>query len=601
MSKLRKWREITAPCMRALHLAWASSRPLAWLQTGLVGLQALVPLAALYTLKRAVDAASAAFTQLADQPVTGLGSLTLRLAHDPVGRAVAFWFVAGAGVMAVSACLRVWVAWVAEQHAMAVSDHVHRLLHQKMTEIDLAFFDNTADQDRLHFVQEQAMSRPVAVLGSVYQIFQSVIGLLGVLTLISLLHPVAGLVLVLSGTPGLLLRIYRGRRYYEWRKVLAPLEREAGYFHHLLTSGDAAKEIRVYRLGEFCRQRFDGVRMRLRQARLAWRKQTLREEFGLQIWVWVVASGLLLWMTGNLLTHGITLGALVMYAQAVQRGQGLLGSLVGAIADMRQSALFLASFDELLHLPADVKAPPVPRPVPSPLVHGVVFDHVSFTYPGKERPVLDQVSFTLRVGERIALMGPNGSGKSTILKLLARLYDPDSGRILVDGVDLREFDPQAWRCRLGFLFQDYGCYQLTAAENIRLGDPISADMEIRVDVAARQAGLDECLRQWPQAIDTALGRKFQDGIEPSMGQWQRLAIARALVRQSDLLILDEPTRSLDARSLHDLQRLLAQKDAHRITLIVSHREELVAGADRVLIVAEGRVSEAETRPASDER
>lgn len=583
--------ETATTYVRAFRLAWQSSPRLSLVQTVLVAVQALLPLVGLFALKRAVDAASAISLGATARQGTGFADLLTYLGQDPASRSVVFWFVAGAAVMAGMAILRTMVAWVAEQHAIAVSDHVHGLLHAKLTEVDLAFFENTGEQNRLHLVQEQAMTRPVGVLGGVFKLMQGAVGLIGVMVLLAALEPLLVPVLILAGTPGLLLRMVRSRKLYEWRRGLAPMEREAGYFHRLLTTIDSAKELRLQGHGGFCRSRFEAVRKRLREARLEWRRKVLGEELAVQLFGLLVAAGILLWLTGQLIGGVISLGSLVMYAQAVQRSQGQVGTLVSALVEIHQSSLFLTAFDELLTEQALVGPPPDPRPVPSRILTGVVFENVSFTYPGTDRPVLSNLCFTLHAGERLALAGANGTGKSTVVKLLSRLYDPTSGRILVDGIDLREFDPAEWRRRIGVLFQDFGRYQLTAEENIWIGDPHGSSAGPRIAAAASRAGLDDTVRQWPQGLATPLGRWLHEGVEPSMGQWQRLAIARAVVRDADLLVMDEPTSALDPHTQRDIFRLLQDAAAGRMTLLVSHRPELLELADRIVVLRDGAVAE----------
>jgi ATP-binding cassette subfamily B protein len=578
-------RDLAASFGRSLRLVWRSAPRLAAAHAVLATVQALLPLAALYALKRAVDAAAAAVHAL---PAAGGWQVWL---HDPSARAVAGWFVAGAAVMGAGALLGVAASWLSELHAMAVSDHVHGLLHGKLAEVDLAFFEDSAEQDRLHLAQEQAMTRPIGVLGSLFQFLEGAVGFGGVLVLLAALHPLVAVVLAGAGVPALLLRLHRSRRLYEWRRGLAPHEREAGYYHHLLVSGDYAKEMRLHGHGGFCRGRFESVRRRLRASRLAWRRYVLTREFSLQLFALAVAAALLLWMTGRLLAGSLTLGALVMYAQAVQRGQSQLGMVVASVVEIHQSALFLQAFDGLLRLQPRVTAPAAPRALPAAPRAGIVFERVSFAYPGTDRAVLHDLSFALRPGERLALVGANGAGKSTIVKLLCRLYDPTAGRILAEGVDLRELDPAAWRRRIGVLFQDFGRYQLTAAENIWIGDPRGRPDDPRVAEAARRADIDGVAATWPQGLATPLGRWLHPGIEPSAGQWQRLALARALVRNADLVIMDEPSSALDARAQRDVVRLLRDAAAGRMALVVSHRPEMLDLADRVLVLAGGTVTE----------
>ncbi len=583
-------RALASTLGRALRMVWGSAPRLAFTHAVLAATQALLPLITLYALKRAVDAATAVAGRLPDAAAAGDGAW-IALLRTPPGRDVAAWLVVGAAALGANACLRALAAWISEQHAMAVSDHVHARLHDKLLAVDLAFFEDNGDQNRLHLAQSQAMTRPISVMGSLFQILQGTVGFLGVLLLLAALHPLVALALALAGAPALLFRLQRGQRLYEWRRDLAPLEREAGYFHHLLTNGDFAKELRLQGHGAFCRARFAAVRTRLRNARLVWRRYVLSRELGLQFVMLAIAAALLLWMTGRLLAGALTLGALVMYAQAVQRGQGQLSLLVGAVVDVYQSSLFLQAFDELMDLPARVVAPTAPRAAPTPMRQGIVFERVEFTYPGTDRPVLRELSFTLRPDERVALIGANGAGKSTIVKLLCRLYDPTAGRILVDGMDLRELDPAAWRRRIGVLFQDFGRYQLTAAENIWIGDPRGTAANPRVAAAARRTGLDEVVESWPQGLATPLGRWLREGTEPSAGQWQRIALARAMLREADLLIMDEPTSALDARTQRDVVRMLQIAATGRTTLVVSHRPEMLAWTQRVIVLREGAVVE----------
>ncbi len=575
---------------RALRLVWSSSPRLALAQTMLAMAQALLPLVMLYALKRAVDAATAVVQAIPAGGMVTEGGWYAWLFHSGGGE-VAVWFVVGAAALGANACLRIAAAWISEQHAMAVSDLVHARLHAKMLAVDLAFFENSADQNRLHLAQEQAMTRPISVLDSLFLILQSAVGLLGIFLMLATLHPLVALVLALAGVPALFFRLQRGQRLYEWRRDLAPLEREAGYFHHLLTDGDYAKELRLQGHGAFCRTRFEAVRARLRNERLVWRRYVLSRELAMQAVLLVVVAALILWMTGRLFAGALTLGALVMYAQAVQRGQGQLGLLVSSVVEVYQSALFLQAFDELMVLPERVVAPAVPRAVPVPMREGIVFERVEFTYPGTDRPVLRGLNFAFRPDERLALVGANGAGKSTIVKLLCRLYDPTAGRILVDGVDLRDLDPAAWRRRIGVLFQDFGRYQLTVAENIWLGDPRGAPGDARIADVAQRTGLDEVVSHWTQGLATPLGRWLREGTEPSAGQWQRIALARAMLRDADLLIMDEPTSALDARTQREVVRLLQTAAAGRAALVVSHRPEMLAWTQRVIVLREGAVVE----------
>jgi ATP-binding cassette subfamily B protein len=575
---------------RAMRLVWQSGHRLALAHGSLAATLSLLPLAGLYMLKRAVDAAGVAMKWL--NAVPGVNEPMLGwLDRSTAFREVAFWLVAGAIVMGLSAVVRLLLTWVAELHALAVGDRVHALLHAKMLSVDLEFFENTDGQNRLHLAREQALSRPVRVLAGLSQLLQGVVGFGGVLIILWGFDPRLPPILVAAAIPAVLFRVHRTRRLYEWRRDLAPLERESGYFHELLSGSGSAKEVRLYGHGPFCQERFQAVRARLRAERLTWRRFVVSRELIVQAVSLIVVAGVLLWMTRRLFDSVITIGALVMYAQAVQRGQGFMSTFVGAAISLYEDSLFLQGFEELMDQPCRIQAPPAPRPIPRPIRDGIVFEGVGFTYPGTTEPVLQDVSFAIRPGERVAVAGANGAGKTTLVKLLCRLYDPTSGRILIDGVDLREVDPAAWRARIGVVFQDFEHYQFTAAENVWIGDPHGSADDPRVAAAAQRAGLTEAVAAWPQGLHTQLGRWLREGVEPSVGQWQRVALARAFVRDPDVLVLDEPTSALDPQAQRDVLEKLRELSAGRLALIVSHRLPAVDLADRVVVLREGRVSE----------
>ena len=575
---------------RAVRLVWLSDRRLALWHTALIVLQALLPLGSLVALKQVIDRATRLFSSASPDPFTWAGAAG-RLTSDAEFRLLAIWLAAGALCLVLAAAARLLVAWVSEFHAIAVTDRIYALLHGALLRADFAFFENPDSQNRLYMAREEALDRPTRLLAGLGQLLHSVIGIGGVFIILAGFTPWLPLLLGCAALPVLFFKLDRTRRFYDWRKSLTPLDRQASYFHAVMTDNAGAKEIRLYGHGDFCLGRFAAARARLREERVAWRRFVLtREALGLFIGL-AVTGVILLWMTSRLLAGAVTVGALVLCVQSVQRGQHAVTALLNAVSALFEDALFLQSFEELLRQPARVGTPEHPVPVPDILRSGITFENVSFTYPGRTEPALRGLSFTLRPGERVALAGPNGAGKSTLVKLLCRLYDPTEGRILVDGHDLRAFDPADWRRRVAVLFQDFSRYQLTAAENIWIGDPQGTPADARVAAAAARVGLDETVRQWPQGLETPLGRWLRPGVEPSMGQWQRLALARAFLREAQLLVLDEPTSALDACTQQELIRLLLHAATDRPALVVSHRPEMLAWAQRVIVLRGGTIVE----------
>ncbi|MGD9613255.1 MAG: ABC transporter ATP-binding protein, partial [Kiritimatiellia bacterium] len=259
-----------------------------------------------------------------------------------------------------------------------------------------------------------------------------------------------------------------------------------------------------------------------------------------------------------------------------------------------EDALFIGHFYGFLGLPQQVRSPPTPKPVPRQIVHGFRLEHVSFRYPGCDRPALRDVTAEIRVGEQVALVGENGSGKTTLVKLLCRLYDPTEGRILLDGTDLREFAPEELRGACSVLFQDFGRYQMTAEENVRLGDLAVPAGDPRIAAAVQRGGAEPVVARLPRGLQTQLGRLFKGGMELSEGQWQRLALARVFLRRAPILMLDEPTSSLDAKAERELLQTVLAGSQGKTTILVSHRLTTVKEASRILVLAEGRLLEAGT-------
>jgi ATP-binding cassette subfamily B protein len=258
---------------------------------------------------------------------------------------------------------------------------------------------------------------------------------------------------------------------------------------------------------------------------------------------------------------------------------------------MYENNLYLNNLYTLLATPTTIQRPDNPRPLP-PAVHGeIVFDHVSFSYPGSPAQALDDVSFRIAPGETIAVVGRNGAGKSTLIKLLCRLYDPTGGRILLDGGDIRELDPDELRSKIGAMFQDFVSYQASASENIGLGDLPLIDDRPAIEEAARKAGADSLISGLPEGYDTSLGKWFDDGANLSGGEWQKVALGRAFMRDVPILILDEPTSALDAQAEYELFARLRALASGRTAVYISHRFSTVRQADRILFLEHGRLVE----------
>jgi ATP-binding cassette subfamily B protein len=287
----------------------------------------------------------------------------------------------------------------------------------------------------------------------------------------------------------------------------------------------------------------------------------------------------------------ITLGGLVMYFQGFQRGLSALQSILQSLVGLYRDNLFLTNFYRFLDLAPKIKVPDAPLPLPPKERRVITCDGVCFTYPGASREILKDISLRLAPGEIIALVGENGSGKTSLIKLLCRLYDPTSGSITLDGIDLCRYDPLQWRREFSVIFQDYIHYDLTARENIWLGD-VEREQDLdRIVAAARKTGAEPVIRQLPYGFDTLLCRHLQNGEELSIGEWQKVALARALLRDAPILVLDEPTSSLDPLAEAEIFRQFRSMVEGRSAIIISHRLSTVQMADRIYVLKEGRIVE----------
>jgi ATP-binding cassette subfamily B protein len=288
----------------------------------------------------------------------------------------------------------------------------------------------------------------------------------------------------------------------------------------------------------------------------------------------------------------LTIGHLSFYTQAAMSVQSSIQSILSGFSGMYEHNLYLNNLFELMAREPSMPVATTPTPVPEVLRGEIRFDHVTFAYPGAEKSALTDLTFTVEAGETLAVVGRNGAGKTTLFKLICRLYDPNEGRILIDGIDIRDFEPDELRRQIGAMFQDYVDYQATAAENIGLGNvPEIADRDAVVS-ASKQAGSDDLIANLPAGYDTALGKWFDAGVNLSGGEWQKVALARSFMREdAKILLLDEPTSALDAQAEYDLFERLRTLTHGRTAVYISHRFSTVRRADRIVFLEQGQLVE----------
>jgi ATP-binding cassette subfamily B protein len=563
---------------RAVSTVFRSSPFLAVANTVLLILQGILPVAALYLLKLTVDSLEG--TIGGSEPVT-FGHMALLVA------------LMGAAAL-LTALARSLSGLAGDAQSRMVTDRMQDVLHERSVAVDLAYYEDSRFLDTLHRAQAEAPYRPTSIVNGLLRSVQDLVTLLAMAGLLLTFHWALSLVLVASSLPGVLVRMSYARRLWNWRRDSTETERASWYRHWLLTSADHAKELRLFGLGSFFRGQYRNLRETLRREMFGMARKRAAAEFAAQGSATLMVYGSFAYMAWRAWQGEITVGDLVMYFQAFQRGLSSLRGLLGSLAGLYEDSLFLSNLYEFLDLEPSVVSPPSPEPFPVPISRGISFSGVSFAYPGSDREVIRGLDLEVAAGETLALVGANGSGKTTLVKLLCRLYDPDDGRIEVDGIPLRDFSLPDLRSHVSVVFQDFARYQMTLAENIALGDIGAAGDSRRTREAAGLAGIEDLVSGLPAGFDTQLGRWFAGGVELSAGEWQKVAFARAMFRDAGIVILDEPTASLDAGSEREVFRRWRELAAPRTALLISHRFSSVKIADRIAVLDGGRIAECGT-------
>ncbi|TME76654.1 MAG: ABC transporter ATP-binding protein, partial [Chloroflexi bacterium] len=381
---------------------------------------------------------------------------------------------------------------------------------------------------------------------------------------------------------------WRGYNIARWGSRLL---RRMNYLVTLLTTDSYAKEVKLFGLGHYFIDRYRLIGNTYYGSQ---RRQVVRRYLTGFLWgnlSTIATSVTYLYVAVQAIAGRLTLGDLTLYTTAAQSVQNSIQGILGGFSGMYEHNLYLNNLFELMDTKTSLPLPAKPVPVNGALRGEIRFEHVSFAYPDAKENALADLSFTISPGETIAIVGRNGAGKTTLFKLICRLYDPLDGRILIDGVDLRDYDPAALRRQIGGMFQDYVTYQATAAENIGLGSLAAIADRDAIVKASRQAGSDGLIDGLPQGYDTALGKWFDAGVNLSGGEWQKVALARAFMRDARILLLDEPTSALDAQAEYDLFERLRSLTRGRTAVYISHRFSTVRRADRILFLEHGRLVE----------
>lgn len=562
---------------RALKLVWHASPRWASVSASLMALQGLLPLAWLYVVKLLVDQLTASGSGTPDVGAVFEGVAILL----GVAFAIAFLTVLCAAIS----------GYATSALGHLVTDSVQQVVHAKSVTLDLEYYENPLAFDKLHRAQREAPGRPTQVARELAELTQHGLTLVGLLVLLARFHWGVVAVILVASLPLLAFRLKHSQILYDWHRSVTLTERLGRYFNDVLTTPSSAKELRVFGFEKVVRERFTEIRQQLRTAALGLAATRHRREFLIGLGATVAGYVTIGFVAYRAVAGNISIGDLVMYFGAFQIAMNSLRVTLTRLGNVYENNLFLSALAELLEVEKAVLEPSEPRAVPKPIREGLRVEHLTFRYPGTTRTVLEDVSMTIGRGQLIAFVGPNGSGKSTMIKLLARLYDPTNGRITLDGTDIREFATKEFRAELSVIFQDYVHYHMSARDNIWLGMANSPPNEARILDAARRAGIDDVLQRLKKGYDTILSRSLADGEDLSIGQWQRLSLARSLYRDAQVIIMDEPTASMDAGAEHEFFETFRASVGGRTAVVVSHRLTMARLADHIYVFDRGRIAE----------
>ncbi|MGD0675752.1 MAG: ABC transporter ATP-binding protein [Polyangiaceae bacterium] len=556
---------------KAIAMVWRASRALtAWLAAMTLA-AASTPPATAWAGKRIVDAVVA------------------RQSHETMR-----WVAVEFGLVAAQALLQRGLSFVGQILGLRLAVDVNVAILEKAVRVGLPSFEDAEFYDKMTRARREASTRPLQLVRESFGLAQSVVTLAGYAVLLLRFSPWAVLALLIATIPATAAEMHaskftfqlRNRRSQEWRRLT--------YLEHVLANDEHAKEVKLFGLGPPLLERYRQLSTRLfDEDRAVAIRRTLGQTLSLLATFAFYSAYAVMALAAA--AGRITIGNLTLYVVAFRQGQQAFQAVLASIGSIYEQNLYMANLFEFLEAPSAPETAPREPAIeahapPARTGAALVLDHVSFRYPGKSDWALRDVSLVVPAGTSLALVGENGAGKTTLVKLLTRLYEPTEGRILLDGRDLRDWDEAVLRARFGVVFQDFNQYQLTARDNVGLGNAAHLHDDARIARASDEGGAADVIATLPHGLETSLGHWFKDGMELSGGQWQKVALSRAFMREeADILILDEPTAALDAHAEHRVFERFRALASGRTAIVISHRFPTVRMADRIVVLENARI------------
>lgn len=559
---------------KIIELVKSASGTTLYLTLGLILLETCFFFASLYLLKELIDIVAHTTENSAESYRSILFYVTL---------------AALAGILYFIS--RSFSAYLVETQATKVAEHVNEQIHSRAVNLELSFYESPSYYDTLKRAMDSGSDRPSLVITTLIELLKNTMSLLAVGSVLILINWLLLPLLALFILPTLIVRLYYSKKLNDWRIAQTSLERKSSYYSSLITTDTAAKEIRAYNLGAYLKQQFTVIRNSLVKQKLSINfKRTKLEVFTTalaNIGVFVCIGFIAL----KTVSGETSAGDITLFLVAFPQSFSILQNISGGISLLYQNSIYIESIFELLELDDNFSEDKQPLKIPDATNLSLSLKNVSFTYPHSKKPTLEGIDIEIPPGKLIAIAGLNGAGKSTLIKLLCRLYDPGTGAVSLGDTDIKKFSSGEYRRLIGIVFQDFNKYSFTAAENIYFGDITEPFDEERAREAAEKSGADQFIDQFPQKYQTVMGRLFDDGQEVSIGQWQKLALARCFYSNARFLILDEATSALDAASEQHLFETFRQSIGTRSAIIISHRHSALKHADHIYFLEGGKIIE----------
>ena len=542
--------------------------------------RSLLPLAVLFLIRHYVDS------------ITG----TAGSEHAPVTSGIIGLVTALVVALLADDLLSSWGSYVSGRQAFLLEKHIASLIHRRSAGLGLSFFENPEYHDMLSRAVRDISWRPAGVVSDIMLLFRGIVSFIAMTAVLSKFSLAAPGVLIVAFIPMLWIRIRNSGRLYRVRKKVTPLSREASYFSWLLTGERPAREVKLFGLEHFFEGHYKKNFTAKGEEEIVTAQKNASRESLASVVKMLIFGGILIYATVSFTDSRITAGEMAMYLVAFRQAMVYMRDAVSGVSGLAENRLFLKDLFLFLDLEDNRKSEAGSEKIAAfseqtPAFSEIEINDLTYTYPGSPGPALKNINLKIGRGKKIAVVGPNGSGKTTLVKVLCGLYDPDSGSVRLGGSDITMFDRDEYRRLFSVVFQDFMLYYMTAADNIRLGDITAAGSTEGIHQAASKAGIAAFLESLPGGYDTMLGHHTEGGRELSWGEWQKMAIARALYRDAPVLVLDEPSSSLDADSEYEIFSRLDEIAGGRTCLLISHRLANVRDADMIVVLDKGQITE----------